>query len=182
VAEHFPFKCPTHGETTGSRVKRQGRNSYNQCDECRRERSRAYRRKNKERLSEADKRWRNNNRERLKQRVDAYNKQYAASHREEIRQASLEYARALKHEVITAYGGKCACPNCPEALIDFLCIDHINGNGASHRKQLGGKRLYRWLKQNGFPQDNFQLLCWNCNKMKGTGSLDNCPHNNLKGI
>jgi hypothetical protein len=83
------------------------------------------------------------------------------------------YQRRLKCEVVAAYGGVCAC--CGEAEIVFLTIDHINGDGARHRREigLGGYRFYGWLKRNHFPE-GFQVLCYNCNCAKSTQAY--CPH------
>lgn len=79
-----------------------------------------------------------------------------------------------KKVVLEHYGGKCAC--CCEDEPCFLAVDHINGNGNSHRKQIGkwGSGFFKWLITNQFP-DGFQLLCHNCNMGK---HLNNgiCPH------
>lgn len=82
----------------------------------------------------------------------------------------------IRIEIITTYGSKCQC--CNEIEPKFLSIDHINNDGAQHRKQVGsGSRLYKWLKKNNFPKDNFQLLCHNCNLSKGSFGI--CPHQNI---
>jgi len=82
----------------------------------------------------------------------------------------------LRAEIIEAYGSKCSCPGCPETLPQFLEIDHIDGKGADDRRAhgSGGLRLYRRLKAAGFPKDNWQLLCSNCNKAKHI--YGQCPH------
>jgi hypothetical protein len=79
--------------------------------------------------------------------------------------------------VLAAYGGCCQC--CGEAEPVFLAIDHINNDGAAHRRELGidrqmggGATFYRWLVTNGFPP-GFQVLCHNCNWAKSHGG---CPH------
>ena len=94
------------------------------------------------------------------------------------RQYNLEYSKRanakIRDEIITAYGGLCKC--CEESGRPFLTIDHINNDGAAHRKTVshGGATFYRWLKKQGFPPD-FQLLCWNCNAAKQhNGGV--CPH------
>jgi hypothetical protein len=80
-----------------------------------------------------------------------------------------------KLRVIEAYGGKCAC--CGESQHEFLTIDHINGGGAKHVKSVckgRGHSFYYWLEKQGFPQEAYQLLCWNCNAAKGI--MGGCPH------
>ena len=74
-----------------------------------------------------------------------------------------ELAERIRLEVLSAYGNKCSCCSCD--VPEFLTIDHISENGAEHRKTIGNgsKNLYYWLKRNGFPKDNFQILCFNCN-------------------
>lgn len=82
--------------------------------------------------------------------------------------------RALKVEVMAAYGGKCAC--CGESTLEFLTIDHTNGDGCEHRRSVGkGKNIYRDIKRQGFPQDGrYQVLCFNCNI--ALGFYGYCPH------
>ncbi len=86
------------------------------------------------------------------------------------RERHKEINRLQRNTVIFHYGGKCAC--CGEVKIEFLCIDHINGNGNSHRKEIGNN-IYRWLIDNNFPQD-FRVLCHNCNMSLGLYGY--CPH------
>lgn len=94
-------------------------------------------------------------------------------HREYLRQFTIN----LKLEVLIHYGGsppRCAC--CGETTFEFLTIDHINNDGAKHRKLINRKGFgfYLWLRKNGFPE-GFQVLCMNCN----WGRAHNkgiCPH------
>ncbi len=81
----------------------------------------------------------------------------------------------LKDQAYKNYGGyKCAC--CGETELIFLSIDHINNDGAEHRKAIGNStyKLYKWLKENDYPK-GFQILCMNCNwgKKRNKGV---CPH------
>lgn len=83
--------------------------------------------------------------------------------------------RQLKLEVIRAFGGACAC--CGETEPAFLSIDHINGRGDKKDRvsRFTGLKLYKWLADNGFPKDNLQLLCHNCNQGRQlNGGI--CPH------
>lgn len=83
--------------------------------------------------------------------------------------------KVRKLEIVEAYGGKCAC--CAESHFEFLTIDHINGDGAAHRREVGKDthKIYADLKKRGFPQDNYRLLCFNCNLAMGCYGY--CPHN-----
>ncbi|HYT41427.1 MAG TPA: hypothetical protein VEP90_03720 [Methylomirabilota bacterium] len=73
-----------------------------------------------------------------------------------------------KLKVFTVYSDgtpRCAC--CGELELTVLTIDHINGGGNKHRKQIGygkgsGAHTYRWLIHNNFPE-GFRVLCMNCN-------------------
>ena len=76
--------------------------------------------------------------------------------------------------VLEAYGPYCHC--CGESEEIFLELDHINNDGAAHRRALGGnhRNIYRWAINQNFPPI-FQILCANCN----TGKQRNggiCPH------
>lgn len=79
-----------------------------------------------------------------------------------------------KQLVADAYGGKCAC--CGESELAFLTIDHIHNDGAAHRREMGAavKDMWRYVRQNNFPKDRFQLLCYNCNCAKQYNG--GCPH------
>jgi 5-methylcytosine-specific restriction endonuclease McrA len=79
--------------------------------------------------------------------------------------------RAAKLEGIAAYGGKCAC--CGETRVEFLTLDHIHGReGEPYR--ITGQKAWARLKSRGWPKDNYQLLCFNCNCAKGI--YGQCPH------
>jgi hypothetical protein len=67
---------------------------------------------------------------------------------------------------------RCAC--CSEPRIEFLTIDHIDGGGHRHRKEVGsGNKFYLWIIRNDFP-DGFRVLCMNCNLSLGRRGY--CPH------
>jgi hypothetical protein len=81
----------------------------------------------------------------------------------------------IKESTIMEYGGICAC--CKEATLEFLTIDHIDETGAQERKSLnmnGGHQFYYWLKMQGYPKGNYQVLCFNCNFAKHV--YGKCPH------
>lgn len=85
----------------------------------------------------------------------------------------------IKEATFAAYGGYvCAC--CGEKEPKFLTLDHVNNDGAAHRRSITGKRhsagthTYEWLLKRGFPP-GYQILCMNCNHGK---RMNNgvCPH------
>lgn len=86
----------------------------------------------------------------------------------------------LKLEVFNYYGGP-ICKCCGETHMEFLSIDHVNNDGASHRRTLKGggcgEKLYDWLKRNKYPP-GYQVLCMNCNFAKGHFGV--CPHETEK--
>lgn len=79
-----------------------------------------------------------------------------------LRQEMASERAKLRKEIITHYGGKCAC--CGQSIKEFLSIDHINGGGNAHRREIkaSGINLYRWLRKNNYPE-GFRVLCMNCN-------------------
>ena len=93
------------------------------------------------------------------------------------RQDSRDRKHLEKLAAFDAYGGS-VCKCCGETELEFLSIDHINEDGAKHRKDLpgsggGGHQMYRWLRLNNYPP-GFQVLCMNCNFAKG--HFGQCPH------
>ena len=75
---------------------------------------------------------------------------------------------ALRRRVFEAYGGACAC--CGESHERVLTIDHIEPLRGRKR----GGDIYRQLIAAGFPRDGHQVLCLNCNALKGDGAA--CAH------
>ena len=86
-----------------------------------------------------------------------------------------EWRRKLKLEIFTHYsGGKPKCNHCNFEDIRALCLDHVNNDGAKHRRQIRPKNknrggnsvdVYIWVKRNNYPK-TFQVLCSNCNRIK----------------
>lgn len=103
---------------------------------------------------------------------------YANDHAERrskiLKRTRGDYA-AAKAAVFSHYGRECAC--CGETEPLFLTMDHVNNDGARHRKtpgQSSHNNIYGWLVRNGFP-GGFQVLCMNCNQGKHrNGGI--CPH------
>lgn len=99
-----------------------------------------------------------------------------------MRAAKARSTDRLWQQTIEACGGACKC--CGETEPAFLVVDHVNDDGAAHRREQrphapktwSGKTFYAWLRQNGWPE-GFQLLCANCNMAKARKG--GCPHGRL---
>lgn len=129
------------------------------CRDCVRVKKREHYRANREQARARQLRYQQENRKRLYD----YNARWQR-----------ERNKNLRREMITAFGGCCAC--CGEAESLFLELDHIHNDGAAHRREFGNQlQIIIWLKANGWPRDRFQLLCANCNQGKNrNGGV--CPH------
>jgi hypothetical protein len=97
---------------------------------------------------------------------------YCDKHNEEKNLEARVKGMELRREVIEAYGGVCQC--CGAKETDLLQVDHVNGGGNKHRKEIGQSGIYKWLKKRGFPRKDFILLCGSCNWAWGRYGC--CPH------
>ena len=83
----------------------------------------------------------------------------------------------LRSDVLTHYGNKCNC--CGETEYKFLGLDHRDGSGNAHRKEIGkhsSQAFYTWVRRSGYPE-LVQILCHNCNLSKGF--YGECPHKTI---
>jgi hypothetical protein len=107
-----------------------------------------------------------------------HNREYRIRLGEKLRDKKISYWVRQRLEVLSHYSNgdvKCSC--CGEREYKFLCLDHINGGGTQHRKSLGTKYIFSFLKQAGFPE-GYQVLCYNCNMAKGF--YGKCPHKEMR--
>lgn len=96
------------------------------------------------------------NREAILARTNAYKK---ARRAEQNRRE-----RIAREEIIDALGGKCA--ECGFADRRALQVDHVRGNGAEHRRKENHNRYWRKILAD-LDSGDYQVLCANCNWMKG---------------
>jgi len=143
------------------------RKEYNQ-----REYSKEWHKKNKEHVNTIARTYYHNHKEQAKLCMERYREK----HKEQEQKRRREWSRKRKLLIIEHYSnGKNICNCCGEKHIVFLTIDHINNDGAEHRKKLGSAaHVYNWLIRNNFPE-GYQVLCYNCNcgRYKNGGV---CPH------
>jgi len=143
------------------------------CKVCSKEKQINYYKNNSGKVIDYQKEYSSKNRKKL----SAYQKVYRENNYEKLQEYDKERTRKAKKRVMKEYGGECVC--CGEKSIEFLTIDHIDGSGANHRREISGllgKGFYLWLEKNNYPKDNFRILCMNCNF--SVGHYGYCPHNN----
>lgn len=104
-------------------------------------------------------------------------KQKQSPDEEKIRHGiiSAKWYEELKLRVINHYGGPCYC--CGEDRLAFLTLDHIDGGGLKHRKEINvvGSRFYKWLENNNYPEEiRLRSACANCNMATRHNKV--CPH------
>ncbi len=133
-----------------------------------------YREAHKEESKEYGEKYRLDNKEKL----NADSRQYHHKNREvllpQMRIRGKRLREDYKREAFTKYSnGKIMCKICHIEEIEFLTLDHINNEGAKHRKKIKNGSIYKWLKKHDYPPI-CQVLCMNCNYAK----RDNpeCPH------
>lgn len=111
--------------------------------------------------------WRRRNKDAVNARIRA---RYALTSKL-MKEPTKLYRGRLRAAVLVAYGSKCAC--CGESIEQFLTLDHVGGDGASHRKETNNRSIYKIARDEGFPS-RYRLLCWNCNCSRGQYGY--CPH------
>lgn len=122
------------------------------------------------------------NKKKIQEMRSKYKEKYRDVINAKIREHHKKTRWQLKTEIINHYSNgtmQCAC--CGEKHIEFLSINHINGGGNKHRREIGmsggGVTFYRWLAKNNFPE-GFNVLCYNCNL--SLGHCGYCPHQREK--
>ena len=102
-------------------------------------------------------------------------KENEPNYRKKASRHGRNFHRKSRLKVLEYYGSRCKC--CGESRNEFLCVDHLNGGGSKHRKELRGKSsIFRYIIRNNYPKE-FRVLCHNCNQ--SLGYYGYCPHKKL---
>lgn len=144
---------------------------YPRCKPCVNRKSKDWYGRNPEKRIQTARKWALANPEKVAAKIA----KWRAANPDRTRATSKRYSDTLKVRVFDHYGRICAC--CGENVFRFLCIDHINNDGNTHRETMSlaaGTQFYAWLERNNFP-DGFQTLCYNCNQGKHQNK-GICPH------
>lgn len=139
---------------------------------------RRWQRANPEKAKAATKRWERENLPRLAAGARRRRRANPQPHRDAWQRYRLKYParylasqhksrQALKDSMFAALGTRCTC--CSETVKLFLTLDHIGGKTTNswYRYMLTGRRK-------GWPKDQYQMLCFNCNAGKADTGI--CPH------
>jgi len=114
--------------------------------------------------------YREDNREKRRK----WNREWIKANRERYNASKYHYRDRCKVDAIFKYNKEMECVVCGFSDIRGLCLDHIDNDGASHRKKLripsrgsssAGMQTYEALKREGWPK-GLQVLCFNCNTIK----------------
>lgn len=159
---------------------------HSQCKACKREYQRSHYEANSETVRERSRQYREANREtvlvRQRERYEAnrdarleYGRQYHEANRDARNEGRHRRYEADREEVLAHYSPDtppcCACCS----TTGNLAIDHVNGGGGEHRKEVGGARFYHWLITENFPS-GYQVLCVPCNSSKREGKRCRLSH------
>lgn len=114
-------------------------------------------------------------------------REYARKNKDKFREYRKKYRQKLKSKFIELYGGKCSC--CGDDRVEFLTLDHVEGDGALRRNNNGRRKsgqrsrdnLQEYIKANkAYDPDTFQILCMNCNC--GKQWYGECPCRNYPNL
>ena len=129
------------------------------CSKCKRTRP----------LSEfyRDKRHADGNQSHCKECQRQRHRQYYQNNRSRLLQYKHAYILRYKRATLDRLGGaRCALCGCEELI--FLTVDHTDGNGHIHRKQIGnGSNTHRWILKASdveLKRWHLRVLCSSCQK------------------
>lgn len=148
-----------------------------ECKNCKKQQDKEYQTKYKDKIRRSKHEYYLEHKEETIKRVC----QYAKDNREEHNARGTKAKNKLKSEVFSVYScGNPKCNHCGTTELELLTIDHVNGDGSKHRREIfnnnrsGGYKMYQWIKRNDYPKD-FQVLCYNCQYRKR--SIEMKPEN-----
>lgn len=105
------------------------------------------------------------------------NPDWYEKNKERIIAKNRQRQKVIRTVVLQRYGNKCVC--CGETNPRFLTMDHIKGGGRAHRKSIAS--IYDYLNLKPLDEEQFQILCFNCNCSKYWNN-NICPHKQANEI
>jgi hypothetical protein len=112
--------------------------------------------------------------------------EYKEHNKKHLKEYKREYRLNNKLRVLEHYSnGAMACAVCGKKNINFLTVDHINGGGCRHRREVNADMLY-WLERKyrttGIWPKGYQVLCANHNFIKKFEENGYAPNNQTLAI
>ena len=152
-------------EERRQRILKQKRQEYQRNKERYNQKSKEYHQKNREKiLKQQHEHWlkiRDKQNERRRKRYNEIDKKNPETMKRKLERAR-NWDKFRREKVIYNYSqGKNCCEICGENDFDVLAIDHINGGGNKHRKEIA-RHTVDYLIKNNFPE-GYRVLCMNCN-------------------
>jgi len=132
------------------------------------ENKRLYYQKNKEKLLASPSRAKAGKKYRLSHREQgiARSKKWQQNHRKQALAHGKKSREKVKREVISHYSqDKSCCQKCGLNDMRALTIDHIEGGGNRHKKEIKKTYIYYWLREHNYPI-GYQVLCMSCQFIK----------------
>lgn len=130
------------------------------CRSCKKIDDKRHTFKHKEKIKLRKQEYYENNKEHIQNKTIIYQK----SNPNKVKEYSKTARLNLKLGIFNHYcNNDIKCNHCEESELCLLTVDHINGGGNKHKKEI--KSLYSWIKRNNYPE-GFQILCWNCQLRK----------------
>jgi 5-methylcytosine-specific restriction endonuclease McrA len=131
------------------------------CKVCARARYEA----NKAEVKARSLQWKKDNPERRRAQEARSREKHRERYRDGARKSAKRKRNRLKKDALAAYGNQCVW--CGQPNLDYLEFDHIKGDGKEHREQMSSPaETYKWMRDNNYPKDRFQILCGNCHNAK----------------
>ena len=92
--------------------------------------------------------------------------------KEKNRKHKRAYSKRIRELILQRYGSRCTC--CGETEVKFLTIDHVERDGAEHRRKVAKNLYYKSIALD-VDVKRYRILCFNCNcGREKNGGI--CPH------
>ena len=91
----------------------------------------------------------------------SYFPEYRGRNRDRFRKYDRDRHNRVKTAAFTTLGGVCVL--CGEDELEFLTVDHVNGDGSEDRALRSRREIYISIVRDEAQRKKFRLLCRNCN-------------------
>jgi 5-methylcytosine-specific restriction endonuclease McrA len=111
--------------------------------------------------------------EKIRDQRRQWNAEWIRNNRDRYNASKARYRLKIKMSALKMYSDPPQCAHCGFKKLDSLVLDHINDDGAKHRRESKiagrgsgvGTTIYEYLHRTG-KMEGLQVLCANCNMAK----------------